>query len=457
MPPVRAAERMVYTQPLPRMTGLIAGILVLTCLGGCWWSSPPPPPAAPIADDGRRQGTLAIAVRAGGQPVAGALVDVSGDGLKAQKTQETGEDGALGVIGIDPSDDLVIRAEAPGFLPVTKTTEQTDLAAVGRSVVLLELLPATGILTGRVVSQGRPLAGACVSDGQRSTLTDSAGHFRLAVGDTYTTLRMAATGYVAQNLGPINVPAATDLGDQSLVPVGRLPHILVDLSRRSFGRDGDAGELAGLYALLTGRGYRVSRLQDGPLGDLGGVDIVVVPVMSTGLASDERDRLVAWVRQGGKLIVLGEWGGFGGFNLQAANDLLLPFNLGFGGDALRSPDSGRERPGAIPLPAGTAPGLWDGVRQVDLFEACRVRVREGGKVPLDSHNTYQTGRLGQQGMRVAAVWGNFSPIGVSLLGAGRVVAIGDASLWSGDDSDGDGTLNLFQGDNRTFALNVFRW
>jgi hypothetical protein len=300
------------------------------------------------------------------------------------------------------------------------------------------------------------VARACVSDGRYSTLTDVAGQFRLAVSEGESTLKVAATGFATRTIGPVKVTAADTVGDLRLERLDRPVTILVANGSKPFGDAvGDQPPLAGLYRLLEAAGFLTLRQASDDLPDLSLVDIVFVPVPSVSLPAVQRQRLTEWVRQGGKLIVLGEWGGYGGFSVQAANEILQPFNLAFGTDGLRQ--LGTADAGRLTVSPGSDPGLWEGVHHLRLQQAASVHVVEGNEVPLDAQHTRPTGRIGPDGMRVAAVWGQFSPIGLSLMGAGRVIAVGDASLWASDAGEAGGTMNLLNDDNRSFALNVFRW
>jgi hypothetical protein len=380
-------------------------------------------------------------------------VQVFGEALAEQPPQQTGDDGGLALTGLDGDDRLIVRAEAPGYLPASRTTTGITLAD-GTGDLVLELLPAAGLLSGRVVSDNGPVARACVSDGRFSTLTDAAGQFQLAVSDRQSTLRLAATGYAAKEVGPATVTSGGHLGDLRLERLTRPATVLV-VNARPFGApDGDLEPLAGLYASLTGAGYLLLRPTEAKLPDLGQIDIVFLPVPAASLPAAERQALTEWVRLGGKLIVLGEWGGFGGFSREAANEILQPCNLAFGEDGLRAlaePDGDQ---GWLTLLADDEPGLWEGVDRIRLRSAASVRVVADTTVPLDSKHTHPVGRLGSDGMRIASVWGQFSPIGVALVGAGRVIAIGDASLWAADPGRPGGTMDHL---NRLFALNVFRW
>jgi hypothetical protein len=440
-----------------RSTGQGFAVVLSLLTISCHAPATGPLPSPPMTTDGRRPGAVMVVVRAGGQPVEGATVRVFGDALPDQPVQQTGADGALALTGLDGDDTLVVQAAAPGYLPASHTSAAVSLAD-GRGLLQLDLLPATGVISGRVVGDAGPVAGACVSDGRVSTLTDAAGEFRLAVGEAQSTLKVAATGYATRTLGPVNVAAASATGDLRLEGLGRPLTVLVANASKPFGdRDGDLAPLAPLYRLLGSAGFQTLRQTGEALPDLSKIDIVLLPVPSAALPTDQRQALTEWVRQGGKLVVLGEWGGYGAFSVQAANDVLQPCNLAFGADTLRQVGATDAGAGLLTITPGPEPRLWDGIRQIRLRQAASVQVVEGNVVPLDAQNTHPIGRIGKDGLRIAAVWGQFSPIALALVGAGRVIAVGDASLWAADGEGAGGTMDHLSDDNRSFALNVFRW
>src|SRR5690606_2142911 len=102
-----------------------------------------------------------------------------------------------------------------------------------------------------------------------------------------------------------------------------------------------------------------------------------------------------------------EWGGFAGFDIQAANELLRPFNLAFGADTLRAPGHTDGLHDELRLGVGTASGLYTDVHEARFYQTASVRVVDGGAVPLEPRHLRLHPRLSGQGMRIASVWGAF--------------------------------------------------
>ncbi|QFY08946.1 S8 family serine peptidase [Nonomuraea phyllanthi] len=143
-------------------------------------------------------GDLAGTVTAGGEPVAGATVTVSGP---LSRTVTTGEDGTYAVPRLLPGE-YEISAEKFGYDKGGATATITADQSTTADVTMTE--KESGVVSGTVSTAGTPEAGATVAAGGTpiSAVTDAAGHYSLTLphGDyelTVTPVSRCSSGTTA--------------------------------------------------------------------------------------------------------------------------------------------------------------------------------------------------------------------------------------------------------------------
>ncbi len=287
---------------------------------------------------------------------------------------------------------FAIRAQASGYLPWTGTIDLPQPRATQSLAIELERAPR--VIKGTILApSGHPLADARVQIGQSWTLSDSSGEYAIEAPSAGT-VEIAKAGYS---------PATSAGGPVTLSPA---PERL-DFANLPFGQP-LGSEFSQLEALLSSDGWVVGQGLADPTVELWASPQVV--------HSADVQAAQGFVQGGGKLVVLGEWGGSGDYAPGAADRLLLPFGVEMDADLLRDPGSQLGRPEWIAAQAG---GL---VPQgtVDMFGAASVFAappEEG--LAYAPQATFKVQDLSE--IPVAAV---------RQVGLGLVVAVGDASAFT---------------------------
>ncbi|MEX2739499.1 MAG: DUF4350 domain-containing protein [Candidatus Wukongarchaeota archaeon] len=214
---------------------------------------------------------------------------------------------------------------------------------------------------------------------------------------------------------------------------------------------------------LADNGYTVSNVTIGPIdaSALASADILIIPVPQNVYTGSELGAIETWVEDGGKLLLIGDWGGYG----SVANELANRFEIECAGDAildsddlLAADDSQFYLDGALGRHsvAGNLANhrIMEDISRVDVFAASGILFQ-----PVDAVNLMQTDNDG------TAIWNSDSsdargvPLMLVINGGtvdnGAVVTITDGNLWSNStDWDNNGIMDFEQGDNKLLALNT---
>lgn len=299
------------------------------------------------------------------------------------------------------------------------------------SLFLLLLLacgrpPSTTTLSGQVIDHlGKPLPQAAVSGAAGTVLTDDRGRFRLpAEGAGHATI--AASGF--QSVSQWVKPEATiQLRPRSI------RRLVIDLSREPL--DGLGSLFDGLSSLWRQTGFRVELSDRFP--DLSEVEVLVVAAPRWVYAEGQREAIARFVQSGGKLVLLGEWGGFGGYDPDGFNQLAEIFGIRFNHDLIRGPEGSH-----VQVRHWSDHPIAHSMGRISLWGATSLAVQSPAEAIA-----FADGFRVAQSERPAVV-------AVALYGAGRVIAVGDSSLWTGVT---DGTMPLLEADNRQWAQTVVTW
>lgn len=375
------------------------------------------------------------------RPLIGAKVSVSGS-VFPERTTVADAQGFARFPGLRLDTPYVIRVEAAGYLSTQRRVNLSTLSTSFRGDLLLAmpLQREMARLTGRIVVAGQPLSQAVVSDGSQSVLTEADGTFALSyVRSGEVRLQVARQGYKPWER-PVTITAGTQaLGDLSLTVAARPLRSQLDILTRPLGMAQPTG-LTGFESALQQAGHSLNRSASLPASPTD-TDILWILSPSQPLSEEQRNRLTAFVAEGGKLVVTLEWAGFGGFSVQAARELLKPFGLEPGEDTLR------EESGQLSVLTLQPHFLTEGVKELSLYQSASIEATSEGSI---------LARSSENSFRIASS-GAFGVLATSLYGAGKVVVVGDTSLWLDSDSANQGRANLAMVDNRKLLERILAW
>ncbi len=410
-------------------------------------------PDAPSTPDVTRIDVQVVIVNSSDQPVAD--VDVKLSSLsQAELIQRTGSNGVADFKQIPQNAEYNIEVSKVGFEKTSRTADLGKLVTQNQSNVSLKIIvsPITTGITGTVVdAQGNPLSGASVFDGTITTDTDNQGNFSFSYNQAQNViLRVKKTGFGSSTREvQVQVGQPLMLGQIALQPQSAQRVIGIDLTHNSFGLSGSNAlqNYKQVQSTLESEGYRVVQVTSDLLNILPSLDGLLVLSPQAAFSVEEKAAIQAFVLNGNKLVLTAEWAGFGGFSHANANQMLAPFNLVLGTDTLRSTD----KTGFLSTTNFESHPLVSGIGQLRFFQSSSVRLGQLGQIgalPV---------RTEENTFRIVNTIGAFGLIGVAPFGSGNVIVLGDSSLWSDEDSDGNQVSNLDEADNRKLLSQIFSW
>ena len=383
-----------------------------------------------------RQLSLRI-LSATGSPVSpGTRVELSGPSLGRGSTDTSG---AIAFGWLEPGT-YVVRVEASGSAILEQPVE-IGSAPVARD---LRLEDPGRSLRGRLLGPDGPLAGSWVACGPVGGWTDGTGRFQLERVTSGTASIVLHRGGLVDRTVSIPADGDRDLGDLTLSGEARRvswenPDSPVRLNARGT-PDTVRQVMASVTSGLTAAGWTV-----GERLDAAEVRIVVAPSAMT-LDTAACARLQTFTRQGGTLVVLGEWGGAGFHGPEAIARLLHPLGIGLVPDLVRVPGGGarlddfRTAPQVGPFLLAGAPD-----RSVRVVTSASVWCPARATAVLRAPAT---------GYRIASGHAT-GPILVAAqpVDRGRVIVTGDTTAWStGFEGSPGGSW-----DNQSFIQRLITW
>jgi hypothetical protein len=377
-------------------------------------------------------GNLFVEVKADGAPLKGATIKLYGPTLAVVQTDEKGQ-ATLGPLATGTGYRMVV--EAAGY-----ATSQVGNIEIKKNEVSSERpnLSREASLGGRVLADGKAVAGAVVSDGLNSTLTDASGSYTLkgvSPGQVTITASKSRFQTVSRSLDVAGAGATgIDLALAAAEPV-----VYFDATVSS---GVPTSKLQTLQGYLQEQGWKLSSTP--PARE--GVWILVSPAQP--LSQDAIGSIANFVAQGGKLVIFGEWGGYSGFHNPGANALAHQVGLHFNPDLVRLP-------GASPNSEWLSirnfqpghPALAD-VSTIQLYSACSLfAVNPMTALAQTGQDAYRVQQNGEKGVKDVVIGGPYK--------AGKAIALADASAWL--DEATSGAANAKQADNLKLIARLLDW
>ena len=285
------------------------------------------------------------------------------------------------------------------------------------------------VVTGSLIDGvGQPVAGAVITDGAAATLSDDQGRYRLGVRRETLAVSKPRCPRVSWEPVPGEQPARTLAAREHPVRVGVDPR-------------GDQAAFRGLGELLA----RTARLAEWPGGSPGALDVLLL-VTPRGWSGADVGAVLRWVRSGGRLILCGEWGGYAGQDVETMRALAEPAGVEVVGGTVRT---AAEDDFVVQVSRPAFQGLATalGGRPVTLIGATELSVGGEARPLLVAPRGYVV--LAEVGSRVVAA--------VGPLGLGKIIVLGDSSLWLDEDSTGSGQANIALGGNSRLLEALLVW
>lgn len=342
-----------------------------------------------------------------------------------------------------------IDVQAQGYEGASRTADLSKLAALGQKELLLaiELKRVSATLSGRVLdAAGNPVAGATIFDTRQSATSDSSGRFSLGYATTgLIQLSIGKSGYQSASKSVVvDSGQNQDLGEIRLTARSGKLQLGIDATHGPLGQAALAS-YSGLQGVIGSQGYSLSTISSGFESSLDNLDVLLLISPSQSFSASEMAAIQAFVLSGRKLIVTGEWAGYGGFDAAAANQMLSPLGLQFGADTLREGGSG-----FLDVTRFETHPITSGLKELKFYQSGSVRLGEGGKGTL-------LARTAPESFQIVSNTGSFGVVLAGTYGSGKVILVGDSSCWSSEDSDGNGTPNLAEADNRKLFEQILAW
>lgn len=330
-------------------------------------------------------------------------------------------------------------AYAPGYA----VTEITDLAfptdKATQSIERDVTLAPGGTVTGRALdASGNPIWGARITSGLASAYSGSDGRFTLeGIPQGAATIRIAKTRFSPVTRSATIGGTAQDLGDLSLT--GASTRYYLYNASEMLGSKTTSDALASMRTHLAGSYTEVGTTEK----NTAQIWLLVAPKT---LSSEQIQEIATFVAGGGKLIALGEWGGYGNYSPNSLNLLLARYGINILPDLVKSTQN-LGQTDWIRVKGFAETPLAAGITEVDMFSAGSVFAVPPA-IPVASTGTGGYRLQAMSGIDVAAA---------AIAGDGFVVALGDSSALTDDTTSGAGAINFNQQNNPTFVLNLFGW
>jgi hypothetical protein len=200
---------------------------------------------------------------------------------------------------------------------------------------------------------------------------------------------------------------------------------------------------------------------------LNGYRTLVLADPETALSATEVGAINSFVRQGGRLVILGEWGP--SVVWENVTPLSVGHGITFNSDTVSDPTD-NEGQDMWPLISNfSSDPLVSGLNTIALYAGCSLYLHGSAKAlafgDLDAYTAEESsGELTKSETDDAFVAGEnpnfiivlYIPIvmAYSQYGKGDIVAIGDSNLWTNDDIDFDSIMALEEYDNKQVAFNI---
>ena len=205
-------------------------------------------------------------------------------------------------------------------------------------------------------------------------------------------------------------------------------------------------------------GYIVSTIDPGTIINssvLASADVLVIVAPQNSYLESELDAIENWVKGGGNLLLISDWGRFG----VQARIIASRFNIILRGDAIGDSDENVGDPSQVYYDGANllVHPVTKGVNRVEIYAGDGILTAPAEEIPLIVTDYDGT-----------AFWfsDNSPALGVSVMsafeggaiGSGRLIIMTDSNIWDSiNDADYDGEVGFYDSDNEVLAINSINW
>lgn len=269
-----------------------------------------------------------------------------------------------------------------------------------------------------------------VASDQASTLSDAEGRFSLASAQGLVTVHKIR--YQTRQLDP---------GQETTVilqPASRSIQVAWD-------QRWHPPAMGGLMRFLQTQGFAIHPVASGDLPAAQDIYVLPTPAWFT---PEAYQRYLQVAGAGGKILLLGEWGGYDGVDMSACNALGAKAGIRFATAMVRTYAEGLPQEWLTLRSFGSS-SLGQGLQQ-------GVRLFTAGALDIDPQ-AFALIQTASEGVRIQS-WsvGSQTLCAAGPLGRGMLLALSDTSLWT-DETGSDGVPHWQTLDNARFAVNLFNW
>ncbi|MBC7474234.1 MAG: hypothetical protein H7263_08075 [Candidatus Sericytochromatia bacterium] len=289
-------------------------------------------------------------------------------------------------------------------------------------------------------------------------ITTSSPTFNSSINNSLST---PTNVIVAKTSLPISTPIPTPLSTPFVTPTPLISsnNILFDTSKNPFGNSSDKSitNLSKLTDFLTSSGFNITS-DDFNNVNLDNISTIIIFCPSKDYSFLEINKLIAFVKSGKKVVITGEWGGFGSFTDTSINIFLKQANLKINQDVIKETlvqNYNLDNEHLLIKKFNTHP-ITKNINLLSFYSSASISVISGGIIPIDYINTQLIAFSGDQSFTIQDNI-KHGVVAVSNIGNGKVVVIGDSSEFTDKDTDKSGKVNLDEASNKEFILNILNW
>lgn len=379
--------------------------------------------------------------------------------------KETNDNGVALFSGLVEGNSYNVEVTANGYVAKSASTisEKINIKSNTNSVININMYKSLGSFSGKVIAEtGENLEGVVIQAGTNSALSDSEGKFKVDISSlTKQDINLSKIGYKNLNYGSLDFNLSEkdkSVGNIKLSKKDNQISIVFDTGKKPFGNEG-FNNFSGLSDSLAALGYKVNFEDFSTKQNNDDIDTLVIASPSQEYSSSEIEKISNFIKQGKKLVVLGEWGGYSNFNVNSVNDIIKQANLKINPDVVKETVTSNiiKNDEQIISSNLTRHFITKDINKLSFYTSASVEVINGGTQSINS-NTSLLAYNSSKGFRIQVYnKGQFAFMGSSILGLGKVIVLGDSSIFMSVDSDLNGSSNIDEFNNRQLLQNILAW